>query len=61
MRNSDKYVFYVGLPYWNFLKEKTGEFSRAEFARMQRESLENYLIGLLRAVVSISALYSCFN
>ncbi|KIP01912.1 hypothetical protein PHLGIDRAFT_96565 [Phlebiopsis gigantea 11061_1 CR5-6] len=40
-----------GLPYWNFLREKSGDFSRAEFARLQRESLENYLIGLLRAVM----------
>lgn len=27
--------------------------SRAEFARMQREALENYLINLIRTVVSL--------
>lgn len=41
----------LGLPYFNFLKEISGETSRADFARMQREALENYLIGLMRAVV----------
>ena len=40
-----------GLPYFNFLKERSGDFSRADFARLQREALENYLIGLMRAVV----------
>ena len=46
-----------GIPYFRFLKkesrERGGDVSRAEFARMQREALENYLIGLIRAVVSV--------
>lgn len=42
----------VGLPYLKFLKERNRDVSRADFARMQREALENYLIGLIRAVVS---------
>jgi len=46
----------VGLPYFKFLKkesrEKGGEVGRVEFARMQREALENYLIGMIRAIVS---------
>ena len=41
----------AGIPYFNFLKERSSDFSRADFARAQRESLENYLIGLIRAVV----------
>ncbi|THG97034.1 hypothetical protein EW026_g4898 [Hermanssonia centrifuga] len=52
-RNADELPEFprAGLPYFNFLKERTGEFSRTEFARMQRESLENYLVGLIRAVM----------
>ena len=42
---------FPGIPYFNFLKERSSDFSRADFARLQRESLENYLIGLIRAVV----------
>ncbi|KAI0338902.1 phospholipase D [Trametopsis cervina] len=41
----------AGLPYFNFLKERSNDFSRQDFARMQRESLENYLISLMRAVM----------
>ncbi|KAF7795377.1 hypothetical protein EIP86_006534 [Pleurotus ostreatoroseus] len=43
----------AGIPYFNFLKERSSDFSRADFARMQRESLENYLIGLIRSVVGL--------
>lgn len=47
---------YSGLPYFKFLKErgkeKGKELGRADFAVIQREALENYLIGLIRAVVS---------
>ncbi len=39
--------------YWKFAKKEDTPFSHAEFARNQRESLEEYLIGLLRAVVGI--------
>ncbi|EJC97886.1 phospholipase D [Fomitiporia mediterranea MF3/22] len=45
----------TSLPYFKFLREKGKENDRevkkADFARMQRESLENYLIGLIRAVM----------
>lgn len=44
-----------GLPYLKFLKkegrEKGKKVGHAEFARMQREVLENYLVGLIRSVV----------
>ena len=42
-----------GIPYLKFLKKESydGEVGQAEFARMQREALENYLIGVIRAVV----------
>ena len=47
------FIFLIisGIPYFNILKERSSDFSRADFARLQRESLENYLIGLIRAVV----------
>lgn len=50
-------IIQVGLPYFKFLKKENREkgrdkLGRPEFARLQRESLENYLIGLIRAVVS---------
>ena len=45
----------TGIPYLKFLKkesrERGSDVSRADFARLQRESLENYLIDLIRAVV----------
>ena len=45
----------LGLPYLKFLKkegrERGGKVGHAEFARMQRDALENYLVGLIRAVV----------
>jgi hypothetical protein len=44
-----------GIPYFKFLKkesrERGGDVSRANFALLQREALENYLIDLIRAVV----------
>ncbi|TFY72827.1 hypothetical protein EVG20_g164 [Dentipellis fragilis] len=44
----------TSLPYFKFLKkegrEKGSEVGRSDFARLQREALENYLIGLTRAV-----------
>lgn len=48
----------VSIPYFNILrkesKEKGGSVpGKAEFARMQREGLENYLLQLIRAVVSV--------
>ena len=43
-----------GIPYFKFLKkesrERGGDVGRPEFARLQREVLENYLINLIRAV-----------
>ncbi|KAI0771162.1 phospholipase D [Trametes elegans] len=39
------------LPYFKFLKERGNDVGRADFARLQRETLENYLIGLIRAVM----------
>ena len=46
----------LGLPYFKFLKKEShenrdGEVVHADFARMQREALEHYLISLIRAVV----------
>lgn len=41
----------TALPYFKFLKERGNDVGRADFARLQRETLENYLIGLIRAVV----------
>ena len=48
-------IWFLGLPYLKFLKkegrEKGNKVGHAEFTRMQREVLENYLVGLIRAVV----------
>ncbi|KDQ62566.1 hypothetical protein JAAARDRAFT_171033 [Jaapia argillacea MUCL 33604] len=42
----------TSIKYFNFLREKEErEVSKTEFARLQREALENYLIGLVRAVM----------
>ncbi|CCL98409.1 uncharacterized protein FIBRA_00406 [Fibroporia radiculosa] len=41
----------TSLPYFKFLKERGKDVGRADFARLQREALENYLIGLIRAVM----------
>lgn len=43
----------TSLPYFKFLKEKGYRVGKADFARLQREALENYLIELIRAVVSL--------
>ena len=43
----------LALPYFKFLKERGNDVGRADFARLQRETLENYLIGLIRAVVRL--------
>lgn len=40
------------------MKERGNDVGRADFARLQRETLENYLIGLIRAVVRRLA-HSC--
>src|SRR5258705_322772 len=53
---------YLGLPYFKFLKKESqdhrdGEVAQADFARMQREVLENYLINLIRAVVGFVSLF----
>lgn len=47
----------VSIPYFNILRKESKEKGKsvpgkAEFARMQREGLENYLLQLIRAVVS---------
>ncbi|TBU47403.1 phospholipase D [Dichomitus squalens] len=39
------------LPYFRFLKERGSDVGKADFARLQRETLENYLICLIRAVM----------
>ncbi|KAH7340733.1 hypothetical protein B0J17DRAFT_694350 [Rhizoctonia solani] len=45
----------TSLPYFKFLKkegrEKGTEMHRTDFAKLQRESLENYLIGVIKAVM----------
>ncbi|KAF8610545.1 phospholipase D [Ceratobasidium sp. AG-I] len=46
----------TSLPYFKFLKKEgrekgTGELHRTDFAKLQRESLENYLIGVIKAVM----------
>lgn len=48
----------IALPYFKFLKERGNDVGRADFARLQRETLENYLIGLIRAVVCLACLCS---
>jgi len=41
-----------GLHYYKFLKKERGDkVTKADFARLQRESLEAYFIKLIRAVV----------
>jgi phospholipase D1/2 len=52
-RNVDKMPEFpkTSLPYFKFLKEKGDRVGNADFARLQREALENYLIELIRAVV----------
>jgi phospholipase D1/2 len=48
------------LPYFKFLNsQRVDDLSHNEFARIQRESLENYLLGLIRAVVCFPAVYNC--
>jgi phospholipase D1/2 len=47
---------FTGLPYFKFLKKEgrekgTGDVHRTDFAKLQREALENYLIGVIKAVV----------
>jgi phospholipase D1/2 len=45
-------TFLLGLPYLKFLrKDKDNKVGLADFARMQRKVLENYLTDLIRAVV----------
>ncbi|KAJ1309919.1 hypothetical protein OPQ81_006678 [Rhizoctonia solani] len=46
----------TSLPYFKFLKKEgrekgTGDVHRTDFAKLQRESLENYLIGVIKAVM----------
>lgn len=41
----------AGLPYFKFLKREDKDIGHKDFARMQRENLETYLINLIRAVV----------
>ncbi|KAG6810808.1 hypothetical protein H0H92_010252 [Tricholoma furcatifolium] len=52
-RNVDKMPEFpkTSLPYLKFLKKEGREIGQADFARLQRESLENYLIELIRAVM----------
>ncbi|KAG6903142.1 hypothetical protein C0995_004689 [Termitomyces sp. Mi166 len=52
-RNVDKMPEFprTSLPYFKFLKKEGRDVSQTDFARLQRESLENYLIELIRAVM----------
>ncbi|RDB18070.1 Phospholipase D1 [Hypsizygus marmoreus] len=52
-RNVDKMPEFprTSHPYFKFLKKEGRELGQADFARLQRESLENYLIELIRAVM----------
>ena len=56
---------FLGLPYLKFLKkegrEKGNKVGHAEFTRMQREVLENYLVGLIRAVVTSFSPFTYFK
>lgn len=51
-------LIFSGLPYFKWLKKENrkrgrSHTGRSEFARLQREVIENYLVGLVRAVVCI--------
>ncbi|KAG6833425.1 hypothetical protein H0H87_006791 [Tephrocybe sp. NHM501043] len=52
-RNAEKLPEFprTSLPYFKFLKKEGRDVGQADFARLQRESLENYLIELIRAVM----------
>ncbi|KNZ80910.1 hypothetical protein J132_03610 [Termitomyces sp. J132] len=52
-RNVDKMPEFprTSLRYLKFLKKEGRDVSQTDFARLQRESLENYLIELIRAVM----------
>lgn len=39
------------------MKERGSDVGKADFARLQREALENYLVGLIRAVVCVVPLF----
>ncbi|KAJ6584781.1 phospholipase D [Mycena capillaripes] len=41
----------TSLPYFKFLKKEDKDIGQKDFARMQRENLETYLISLIRAVM----------
>ena len=60
-----EFTIFLGIPYLKFLKkegrEKGNKVGRAEFARMQREVLEDYLVGLIRAVVICSLSFAFSN
>jgi phospholipase D1/2 len=49
--------YYIGLPYFKFLKMESseGRVRQTDFALLQREALEDYLIKLIRAVVRLSS------
>jgi phospholipase D1/2 len=45
---------FLGLPYFKFLsREKGDQIAQSDFARLQRAALEEYLIRLIKAVVSL--------
>ncbi|KAL1715411.1 hypothetical protein EV715DRAFT_256257 [Schizophyllum commune] len=41
----------TSLPYFKFLRKEGNDISQADFARLQREALESYLVELIRAVM----------
>lgn len=66
-KNVDKMPEFptTSIPYFKFLRkeyrEKGGKLSKAEFARLQREALENYLISLIRGVVRSYTIWYIFT
>lgn len=42
----------TSIPYLNWLKTERGSVGKADFARAQRQGLEDYLLKLIRATVS---------
>ncbi|KAJ6619535.1 hypothetical protein B0H10DRAFT_2026156 [Mycena sp. CBHHK59/15] len=50
----------TSLPYFKFLKKEGRDVGQREFALMQRESLETYLINLIRAVIWFSRISALF-
>ena len=50
----------TSIPYLNWLKTERGNINKADFAKAQREALENYLLKLIRATVCRSNAMTSF-